>query len=789
MPDLKTVKNAYFKYFKLEEKIPENHNLFDTLIKGYKYHHDTPAFDIDHFLHDISPLVDSSVVPTTKECILTDIIKNRYIRLPMLIDGNCLFHSLCNLFNITGKNNFSILRQTVVDYIKENKEELIKLDWIEDGLERRTIDDYIKYIKSDTVFGGLLEIYIVARMYKRKIIVLTPYGTESYLVNNAIKYIYKISSVPLYLYNCGLSSNDNPNHFEVLVPLEQPKEEKKQDLFLDIEGESSIPLYEDIYSRQLKEKFIVNIRQNKNIKKETRLNIVFYASGNPRSEIFLIEYLLYEGYLINNIMMIDTIYDKPSQNIKNMQRKLKQLYDINLLLFPNYDSYIEAVNINNIELHLIMSIKHNYVFPKTTIPQQIITTNNIIKTQKNIIRLYKSRNSKVPANIILYNINLNTQIIKECIQQLSKFHCILLKKYQNNKFLLDLTVQQQPQQQLQQQLQLQQPQPQPQQQQQPQPQPQPQPKLQQQPQPQPQPQPQEQYLYAFNVIGLGLCGYNAVQSDNYYKNQNPKTIYFNDEINTFLKSLSPDILNNLTNFNVGKHKFNASNISLFFDFKILEPIIINKDKALIEIYIINEVIPTNFQFTNEFQKKYIYYIILYIADCYEKFLKICELQQQNPSYDIKDIINNVPQISEEKRNCIKNNFINLTYESLFYLVQILNPLKKFNLFRTKNTNYSYYLNGGDSFNPNDFNKNYKQIKYSDIIQSSISYDEFSDDDINILLVGNSQYGHYIILRKTFYPESEINQQLQQKGGIIPEHVAKHKYLKYKHKYLKLKYKN
>ena len=42
----------------------------------------------------------------------------------------------------------------------------------------------------------------------------------------------------------------------------------------------------------------------------------------------------------------------------------------------------------------------------------------------------------------------------------------------------------------------------------------------------------------------------------------------------------------------------------------------------------------------------------------------------------------------------------------------------------------------------------------------MSYDEFNDNDINILYVGNNGYVHYIILRKKLYHDSEIKTQQQ-----------------------------
>lgn len=86
-------------------------------------------------------------------------------------DGNCLFHSFGEAFNIPQGN----MRIAIAMYLERNRKTKINGMKIEEWLElekEMPLDNYCKLIRKDGIWGGNMEIGVVSRMYKVNIFVL-----------------------------------------------------------------------------------------------------------------------------------------------------------------------------------------------------------------------------------------------------------------------------------------------------------------------------------------------------------------------------------------------------------------------------------------------------------------------------------------------------------------------------------------------------------------------------------------------------------------------------------------
>ena len=360
---------------------------------------------------------------------------SKYNRSNQKGDGNCLFRSLCEILGL-GADNHATLRNMIMIYIKENKNELIKIGWFIEQLNsmHKSIDEYIVYMATDCIWGGLIEIYITSRIYQRKIYIVEESGNLNYQVVDLFKHLFIKSSIPLYIFYY------RKNHYDVLTPKQIAREEKKQNLYLGLES-GSIELHDTKANvntqpaTKLKENFMEQIRLNKDIKKETKLNIVFYSAGNAQAEIYLIETLLSEGYLVNNVILIDNLYNAPDLTIlQKMRKEIHELYGINVMLLGSYNKYIKWLNDFKEPIHLILSIHFQhigYMSRDMNIENYAVNTFTDMSEYTHIINAYTKKTNLVPSKIIRYDNGQNSQIIQQ-LQDLIEFHTNLVTSLQTS---------------------------------------------------------------------------------------------------------------------------------------------------------------------------------------------------------------------------------------------------------------------------------------------------------------------------------------------------------------------
>ena len=387
------IKNKFFNTFHLLENNDLNDAIFNELYNKYKKENRTDPF-IPYITDYINNLPECMLVkkPTEKlECKLFFTLRDNYIHVPQPPDGNCLYHSL-NYILRTGYTH-SMLRKNIIQYMIDNKKGLLMNDWINLKLEhsyKKTFDEYIKYMANEGNYGGDIEIYIASRIYQCKINAFDNTGILIEEIDHFTKFIYKRSDKIVYLYHCILT-NGLANHFDALTLKRVPEEKKTESLYDQLDQGTLIK------ENLIRENFIKNIKLNKTIDKEMPLNIVFYASGNARTEIFLIEQLLIAGYTVKNIILIDRIYDKPICKLTNMIQKIKMLYDINVILCKDYDNYHFLIR-ENMFIHYIVSINYEHI--------NDLSIDDYLKSisdDKKLIDLYQRNSRSFPSHIILYN--------------------------------------------------------------------------------------------------------------------------------------------------------------------------------------------------------------------------------------------------------------------------------------------------------------------------------------------------------------------------------------------------
>lgn len=86
-------------------------------------------------------------------------------------DGNCLFHSLGLAFNKSQDN----LRFEISNYLEKNRKLKLNGLTLEEWLNMEKdmkLEDYVKIIRNNGVWGGNMEINIASRIYKVNIFVL-----------------------------------------------------------------------------------------------------------------------------------------------------------------------------------------------------------------------------------------------------------------------------------------------------------------------------------------------------------------------------------------------------------------------------------------------------------------------------------------------------------------------------------------------------------------------------------------------------------------------------------------
>ena len=326
-----------------------------------------------------------NIEPKLKKCILPQNIQ--YDRYPQKNDGSCLFYSLS--FLLTTILNPAIiidsiaLRNTIVEYMEKNKDELIKLNWIKNEIhnddEIKQFDKRIVEMKKPTTYGGIIEVYCASRIYKCKIVILilnfdktnliqyngSEYDiTDDYKLCNEI--IYTKTNKILYLYNCTYNTErvEFPRHFEALIPKklqkdeDEEKEKAKKNLYKTITEENNTD--ENLKNLTNPIIHIINSEEQQDkIKKETKLNIVFFNSKYALSEIYLIEKILEEGFLIGNIIMVDKLYINTPRRLVEIAHKLFNFYNINLELFADFTSYNTYVNTNKLKIHFSIKRENN----------------------------------------------------------------------------------------------------------------------------------------------------------------------------------------------------------------------------------------------------------------------------------------------------------------------------------------------------------------------------------------------------------------------------------------------
>ena len=386
-----------------------------------------------------------NIEPELKECILPQNIQ--YDRYPQKNDGSCLFYSLsfllANILNPAIIIDSTALRNTIVEYMEKNKDELIKLNWIkneihadneikqfdkstveqkfdkhtveqkidkltvEQKFDKHTVEQKIdkltveqKFVKrisdmkNPTTYGSTIEVYCASRIYKCKIVILIldynktnliQYNGSEHEINDDYKLsneiIYTKTNKILYLYNCTYNTErvEFPRHFEALIPKnsqeDEEKEKAKKNLYMTITDEKNID-FDLIYLTDSFIQIIKSDEQKDNIKKETKLNIVFFNSKYTLSEIYLIEKILEEGFLIGNIIMVNKLYYNTPQRLVDIKNKLFIFYNINLELFADSNSYNTYVNTNNLKIHFSIKIENNELINYCTAPVNLSFDNN-----------------------------------------------------------------------------------------------------------------------------------------------------------------------------------------------------------------------------------------------------------------------------------------------------------------------------------------------------------------------------------------------------------------------------
>ena len=417
------IKKLFFEYYNLVENDDVNEATFESLYDKYLNEKRKEHF-IAYVMDMMKPLECKLNYKSIQklECKLSSNLVPIFNHMKQEPDGNCLFHSLGYIFD----SNYKAIKKEIIDYILKNQRGLLLQEWFKYQLnyeyQYKTVNEYIEGIKLDKFYGGIIEIYIASRIKKANIVVYSSIdGSIIEQMSGLTKYIYKESDKNFYLYSCNLTTNQR-NHFDVLEPKIIPPVNSIEYLFQNLDS-GSININSSI---SIKDKFIQNIQSDQYIDMEMPLNIVFYASGNAKIEIFFIEQLLNAGYLVKNIILIDSVYHNPTYNLTSMRQNIKELYNINVLLCKDYNEYTIFLTVSNIFIHYIVSI--NYEHGHNPL---IYEYEKSISDDVKLIELYKTKKFLFPSNIIFYN---STGI--EITQNLIQFHTNRLDSDQKNYELL-----------------------------------------------------------------------------------------------------------------------------------------------------------------------------------------------------------------------------------------------------------------------------------------------------------------------------------------------------------------
>ena len=394
-----TARNIFFDLFSLDYDNNKNIKIFTDLSQNSKY---TDFFKsnninglIDTHYNDLQKKAADGIQKKEekKEYKLHPDVEAKYTRKPQLDDGNCFFYTLKYLLKLS--ETVQEIRQNIVKYIKENSEELMKLQWFHPQIisilsdtkykDTMTIDNYVTYMSEDKIFAGQIEIYIASRIYQCRILVINQDGLPS-TNNESSRYIFT-SKPPVYMHYCSSVKGGIGSHFEALELKTPQPEEKKEFLYTTLKNDKiNYATYETTFFN----KFKPNLHD---IKKETRLNIMFVASDGAQPEIYLIEKLLEDGYTVQNVFLIDTKYQTNENmldsKLLNIKKELKNMYNIDVYFYSNKNYINELssqIEINNIQnIHFIININQNNI------------------QEYNIEKLNKI--NMLPSNIIQYNIN------------------------------------------------------------------------------------------------------------------------------------------------------------------------------------------------------------------------------------------------------------------------------------------------------------------------------------------------------------------------------------------------
>ena len=133
-------------------------------------------------------------------------------------DGNCLMRCI-SLFYYKNENLHNIVRKEIIDYLKEHKDEYedIILE-TEDG--NKNINDYIKYISQDGIWGGELEKYAAQELYKINIADYKEILYENNKNNPQIQFIFNLNQDKNYNKDLCLLLFVNNCHYNLIFDKE-----------------------------------------------------------------------------------------------------------------------------------------------------------------------------------------------------------------------------------------------------------------------------------------------------------------------------------------------------------------------------------------------------------------------------------------------------------------------------------------------------------------------------------------------------------------------------------------
>ena len=141
----------------------------------------------------------------------SDIILKKFVWTKVPDDNNCLFHALCKILQLSDSQD--ILRKNITQYMRINKNQLEMLELVKGILQGKTFDEYVDIMALNGTWGGAFEIYVAAKLYDTKIIIIHENGLEDVSFNQIIDE-EKIcqNKPPVYLYYCSSAEGCEKTH-------------------------------------------------------------------------------------------------------------------------------------------------------------------------------------------------------------------------------------------------------------------------------------------------------------------------------------------------------------------------------------------------------------------------------------------------------------------------------------------------------------------------------------------------------------------------------------------------